>query len=263
MSVFDKLLGRRIKGLREKRGFSQESLSKVMKIGRVSLSQLENGERKISAEEIKTFSNVFNMDADVLLGRKKEAKVVLEKGKAGKVTRKQETRISVPQKKIEKFKAVLLYILNKVGSKNNIGETVIYKLLYFIDFNYYERYEEQLMGATYMKNTHGPTPLEFKKITDSMEGKELTKCKIDYFKYPQTKYLPLKKPDISVLKATEIEVIEDVLKKLSDMNANEISEYSHKDVPWMTTEDGERIDYESVFYRTMPYSVRTYDEENI
>ncbi len=108
-----------------------------------------------------------------------------------------------------------------------------------------------------------PTPVEFKKITDSMEGKELTKCETEYFEYPQTKYLPLIKPDISVLKATEIEVIEDVLKKLSDMSANEISEYSHKDVPWMTTEDGERIDYESVFYRTMPYSVRTYDEEDV
>ena len=60
MSSFDKLLGRRIKGLRKKRGFSQESLAKVLKIGRVSLSQLENGERKISAEEIKAFSNIFN-----------------------------------------------------------------------------------------------------------------------------------------------------------------------------------------------------------
>ena len=73
-------------------------------------------------------------------------------------------RISDPQKNLEKFKEVFLYILNKVGSKPNIGETVIYKLLYFIDFNFYEKYEEQLIGAAYLKNRFGPTPVEFKKI---------------------------------------------------------------------------------------------------
>jgi hypothetical protein len=72
-------------------------------------------------------------------------------------------RINIPQKNIGKFKEVLLYILNKIGSKPNIGETVIYKLLYFIDLNYYEKYEEQLIGATYIKNHHGPTLKEFKK----------------------------------------------------------------------------------------------------
>ncbi|HOR43126.1 MAG TPA: DUF4065 domain-containing protein, partial [Atribacterota bacterium] len=62
-------------------------------------------------------------------------------------------------------------------------------------------------------------------------------------------------PDLSKLKAQELQVINDVLNKLSDMNAIQISEYSHNDVPWLTTEDGEVIDYESVFYRTIPYSV--------
>lgn len=47
------------------------------------------------------------------------------------------------------------------------------------------------------------------------------------------------------------------------MNASQISEYSHNDVPWLTTEDGEIIEYKSVFYRTPQYSVREYIEENI
>jgi hypothetical protein len=78
------------------------------------------------------------------------------------------TRISIPQKNLKKFEQVLLYILCKVGSKPNIGETVIYKLLYFIDFNFYEKYEEQLIGATYIKNQYGPTPKEFIKVVDTM-----------------------------------------------------------------------------------------------
>jgi len=52
------------------------------------------------------------------------------------------TEEEIDDDEIEKFKEVLLYILGKVGSKPNIGQTVLYKLLYFIDFNYYEKYEE-------------------------------------------------------------------------------------------------------------------------
>jgi len=94
-----------------------------------------------------------------------------------------------------------------------------------------------------------------------MEGKELVKIQEKYFKYPQTKYIPLKNPDLSKLNAQEVSAIDDVLNKFADMNASQISEYSHKDVPWMTTEEGDVIDYESVFYRTTPYSVREYSEE--
>jgi len=40
------------------------------------------------------------------------------------------------------------------------------------------------------------------------------------------------------------------------MNAVRISEYSHDDVPWLTTEEGGIIPYEAVFYRTPAYSTR-------
>ncbi len=61
----------------------------------------------------------------------------------------------------------------------------------------------------------------------------------------------------------EQKLIDDVINSLSDMNAKQISEYSHNDVPWQTTEEGEVIDYESVFYRTPPYSVRDYSDDDI
>jgi len=145
-----------------------------------------------------------------------------------------------------------------VGSKPNIGETVLYKLLYFIDFDFYEKYEEQIIGATYLKNHYGPTPLEFKKIVEEMiRSREIIKVEDQYFEYPQTKYLPLREPDLNRLKANEVEMINDVLSRLSHMNASQISSYSHNDVPWLTADDQSIIEYESVFYRTDAYSVRT------
>lgn len=263
MDKFHKNIGLKVKCMREKLGLSQEALGKKLAIGRVAISQIETGDRKISAEEVAGIANVFNITTDVLLDVKKDIEIIFEKNTAKKET-KHQIRINVPQKNLRKFKEVLIYVLEKAGSKPNVGETVLYKLLYFIDFNFYEKYEEQLIGATYIKNHHGPTPKEFIKVIDEMiDEKELVKVKDKYFQYPQTKYLPLRKPDLTQLKAHEKELIDDVLNALSDKNATEISEYSHNDVPWQTTEDGEVIDYESVFYRTPPYSVRNYSEEDI
>lgn len=255
MDRFYKSLGNKIKQLRQNVGLSQEQFSDLLKINRVAVSQIESGARKITAEEITKIAEVFNISTDILLNAKKDVEIILEETKE-KIPKKEKIRINVPQKNLKKFKEVLLYILNKIGSRSNIGETVLYKILYFIDFDYYEKYEEQIVGATYQKNHYGPTPKEFIKIIAQMEGKDLTKVQGKYFKHPQTKYLPLRQPDLSILNANEIQLIDNVLNKLSDMNASQISEHSHNDVPWLTTEDGKIIEYESVFYRTPPYSVR-------
>lgn len=254
-------IGYRIKELREQVGMSQQKLGKTLGVARPTISQIENGERKIFADELIKLSEIFSVSVESLLGLEKEPEVILKEDKKRKKIRPQ-IRINVPQKNLDKFKEVFLYILNKVGSKANIGETVIYKLLYFIDFNFYEKYEEQMIGATYIKNRYGPTPIEFKKMTDKMiMEKAIEKVESKYFEYPQTKYLPLRKADLLKLKANEIEIIDEVLNKLSDMNAAQISDYSHNDVPWLTTKDNEIIEYEAVFYRTTPYTVREYSED--
>lgn len=260
--IINKKLAERIKVLREELALSQEKLAKCLGVSRSKISQMENDEVRITAEELVALSNIFNVSVEGLLDFNKAPKVILEKGKEEK--QEESIRINVPQKNVKKFKEVLLYILNKVGAKPNVGEAVINKLLYFIDFDFYEIYEEQLIGATYIKNHFGPTPVEFKEIVNQMiAGEEITRVKNKYFTYEQTKYLLLRKPDLSILKANEIEVIDKVLDKLSDLNATEIKEYSHNDVPWLTTDDGKPIEYESVFYRIKPYSVREYTGEDI
>lgn len=248
----------RIKELRAKKGISQQRLAELLGVSRPAISQIETGERKISAEELDSLAKIFNISVDSLLNKERGPEVILQRD-AKERKLQPRIRINVPQKNMEKFKEILLYILNKVGSKPNVGETVIYKLLYFVDFDFYEKYEEQLIGAAYLKNHYGPTPVEFEKIVEEMAGKDLVRVQSIYFNFPQNKYLPLRKPDLSKLKANEIETIDNVLNKLSDMNASQISDYSHNDVPWLTTEDEEIIEYESAFYRTAPYSVREYE----
>lgn len=172
-------------------------------------------------------------------------------------------RNNVPIKDLEKFREVLLYILSKIGEKPNVGETVLYKLLYFIDFDFYEMYGEQMIGATYRKNTFGPTPIEFPDfVRDMIEKKEVQLVKRKLKEKIQKRYVPLREPKSESLSDNELKIIDDVLARLSHKNARQISDYSHGDIPWAATGDMEIIEYEAAFYRTPEYSVRPdeYDE---
>lgn len=256
-------VGKRIIALRDSLKMSQAELAEKLGMDRASVSLVENDKRSLKADELVLLSKEMNVSIDELLNIHSPITVAIEQAKMPK-EKKTDLRISVPRKNLKKFKEVLLYILGKVGAKPNVGETVLYKLLYFIDFNYYEKYEEQIIGATYIKNHHGPTPIEFQIIVNEMiKSKEIEVVKSKYFQHLQKKYLPHRDPDFSVFNANEIKLIDDVLLKLSDMNASTISEYSHQDLPWVVTPDRQKIDYESVFYRTPAYSVREYSENEI
>ncbi len=255
----------KIKELRERNGYSQEFMAQKLGISRPTYVQFEKGEWEPNLRQLSILSDTFQIAVESLIDGMFESQsimVTLPK-KMDKKIQRQGMRINVPQKNLNKFKEVLLYVLEKVGAKPNVGETVLYKLLYFIDFDYYERYEEQLIGATYIKNQHGPTPVEFKKIVEDMENSgEIAKINNKYFQYDQRKYLPRREPDLTKLNAREIEHINDVLARLSDKNANALSDYSHNDVPWIIAENGQRLDYEAVFYRTKQTSVRDDESDN-
>ena len=253
-------LFRKIKALREENNFSQVYMARELGMSRPTYMQIEQGERELTITEARKLAAIFSISfEDFLADKTPEYKVIIEKeSKKSSVG----LQIRVTKKNLEKFKQVLLYILGKVGSKPNIGETVIHKLLYFIDFDYYEKFEENLMGATYIKNHHGPTSKELGLIFADMQKKgEIEAVKSEYFKYEQKKYLPRKRPNLDILSAREIEHIDDVLARLSDKNAKEIENYSHEDIPWKVAEDGKPLSYESVFYRDERYSVRNYDDK--
>ncbi|KKS35076.1 MAG: hypothetical protein UU95_C0005G0039 [Parcubacteria group bacterium GW2011_GWC2_42_12] len=257
------MLGKFILEQRGKNNMTQEFLASKIGVSRPTYVQIEQGERDLTIPEAKKLADIFGIDFnDFIQGKdgamKAEIKEVAQKVKL----EKPRMRINIPQKNLKKFKEVLLYILSRVGGRPNVGEAVIYKLLYFIDFDFYEKFEEQLIGATYIKNHYGPTPVEFKVIVDDMiKNKEIVKVDNKYFDYPQKKYLAVRRPNLDVLSGREIEHIDEVLARLADKNANEMKNYSHEDIPWKAAEDGKPLSYESVFYRDERYSVRNYDDE--
>ncbi len=258
-TITQKEIGKRISELRKNKGYSQDDLAKLLGISRPSLTQIELGKRNLLVVELKKIADNFSISIDKLLSNEFNSEEIELEDK--ETDDKQELRISIPQLNVDKFKSILLYILEKCAGKPNIGETVLYKLLYFSDFNYYEIYEEHLSGAEYRKLPYGPVPQKLDSIINQMIlSKTLKRIKTEYHGYPQTRYIPLAKPDLTNLKASEKDVIDKVIEQYSDWSASAISDYSHKDMPWLASKDGEIIDYELAFYREQPYSVRTYND---
>jgi transcriptional regulator with XRE-family HTH domain len=254
--------GKRLAGLRKLKGFSQEDLARFLAIPRSSVAQMELGNRNVSVTELITLSEVLGFSVDKFLSA--DYKVEVETNKIEEpVLDYQQTRNSIPVFRQEKVKNILLYILEKCGGKPNVGETVLYKLLYFADFNFYEIYEEHLTGSQYRKLPFGPVPQKIESILNQMlKDLQLQRLKIIYHDLPQTRYIPLVKPDLMKMTAAEKDVIDKVVDRFSDWSASAISEYSHKDMPWKATDDGDLIDYELVFYRESQFSARVYDDES-
>lgn len=101
-------------------------------------------------EVIRKAAGIFDVGYSYLIDNVLPVEPEYDIQKSEKKTESPDIRISIPENNIEKFKQVFLYILSKVGAKPNVGQTVLYKLLYFIDFDYYELYEKQLMGLSYI-----------------------------------------------------------------------------------------------------------------
>jgi transcriptional regulator with XRE-family HTH domain len=261
IKLSQKQVGQRITQLRKIKGLSQEDLAKNVEVSRPSLAQIELGNRSVDVLELQRLSLVLGFSLDDFISDNFSVGQDVEVKTEAK-SKKTDERISVPILQVNKFKNVLLYILERCAGKPNVGETVLYKLLYFCDFNYYELYEEHLTGAKYRKLPYGPVPQKLDTIIGQMmEKKMIKRIKTEYYDKMQTRYIPLAKADLTKLKASEKEVIDKVIEQFSDWSAAGISNYSHKDMPWLASKEGEEINYELVFYRDAPFSVRNYGDE--
>ena len=150
----------------------------------------------------------------------------------------------------EKFKMVLHYIIYKCGFRNNVGRTVLHKLMYFSDFNYFELYNESITNESYRKMERGPVPIHFESAIEELidESKvSIGKRKLACGKVMK-RYYSLKEPSID-LKEEELAVIDNVIKDLSHLNGKQIGDYSLSDAPVKQTQDEEIVDYNLVSSR--------------
>lgn len=145
----------------------------------------------------------------------------------------------------EKFKELIIYILNKIASHPEFNEQTLHKILFLIDFEHYETYNKHFTGETYLRRKNGPYPRDYKLIISEMiKSQEITRIEDEHFVFPFIKYLPLRKPELEKFNGIEIKTIESVLFEISDLTFDEIKLKCDMEHGAIRTKIGQVIEYD-------------------
>ena len=152
----------------------------------------------------------------------------------------------------EKYKNVILYLSKNVGSGSVWGKKKMYKLLYFIDFDFFEKYEKPVTGDIYHKLQMGPAPSYFDVIAQDLkkEGKlQIGKGETGAGFNDAVIYKALKDPDIGVFSKEEKAMLDRVIKLYGGKSGSELETFTHKEAPYLAVDEGEEMPLELAHYR--------------
>ena len=150
----------------------------------------------------------------------------------------------------EKYRNVILFFANKIKN-GTLGKLKIMKLLYFIDFDYYEKYGKSITGDEYLKFNNGPVPRMAEKILKDMKDNDIkiTRIKIGSGYNDQQHIEPLNDFEIELFTKEELLMMSEIVDKWEKFSGAEMKSASHGEAPWIATKQDEVIEYDLVYYR--------------
>lgn len=132
----------------------------------------------------------------------------------------------------------------------NLGKVKLNKLLYFLDFDHFEKYGQSVTNDTYINKDLGPVPQNVDNVLSEMTAKNLLliQCEtvIDFTRWS---IIPLVPYNPDVFRPSEIAMLCEVNEKWGKLTAKEIVSASHGEAPWIATRKNEEIPYELAYYR--------------
>ncbi|MFA5937040.1 MAG: Panacea domain-containing protein [Candidatus Paceibacterota bacterium] len=150
----------------------------------------------------------------------------------------------------EKYKNVVLFFAKKVRN-GTLGKLKMMKLMYFLDFDFFEKYGKSITGDSYLRFENGPIPKNAEKILKGMNGKEIkiTNRKIADGYNDQQHIEALKDFDMNLFTKEELMMMEEVADKWEKFSGSEMKMATHGEAPWIATKPNEIIDYNLAYYR--------------
>lgn len=142
----------------------------------------------------------------------------------------------------EKYRNAILYFARHV---RQVGRTKLWKLMYYLDFDHFERYGTSVTGEQYQKWTNGPVPVVGLETVRRMEamGDIEVNPEPTGLQYPLLKVHALRDYDRSVFSPTEWEMLQAVARKWKFHSAHEMSNATHGEQPWIQAEPNGLLDY--------------------
>lgn len=148
---------------------------------------------------------------------------------------------------IGRLRELILYVSDRCTEDPGFGATKLNKILYFADFFSYATYGEPVTGAKYMRIGQGPVPQAMLPVRSDMEEKMeifIRKHKVFGGNYEQHRVIAMREPDISMFRARDIAIVDEVIRVLWGRKASEVSDLSHG-IAWKIYNDRQLIPYEA------------------
>lgn len=150
----------------------------------------------------------------------------------------------------EKLQNAILYFA-KYSKPKTVGKTKLAKLLYYLDFDHFEKHLEPVTRAVYKNKERGPMPDDFYSQLNEMRHKGkigIKKIKTNYEKDMEL-IIPLVEPNLSVFTEDEIKTLKTVIGKWKDATGKHMTNESHKESPWKGTRRNEVVPYQLAIHR--------------
>lgn len=264
-SIGLKDFGKRIRTLREKHSYSQGDMANILSISRTSYLAIEQGKRDVGLLELQKIAAAFQMHLEVLLHGGTDSELQYKR-KGNNVQSAEPVSEYVTRELIfnkEKCKSLVLYMIQSVAGLPHAMESFIPKLLYLVDFAYFENHEQYLSTCTYKKLPFGPLPDQLSQtLEELLRDEEIATVKVFSQGIMQNKLIPLRGANMTLFMASEIKLVDEMVLYYGRFSAEQLAEILHLDVPMKVTGMGEVIQYELTFYREFPFAYKIYCEED-
>jgi hypothetical protein len=152
----------------------------------------------------------------------------------------------------QKLAELILYISERCKDSPTFGATLLNKILFYSDFLHYGHFGTPITGATYVHMPKGPAPYpgQFLSVRDSLVRKQRLEIKErPAGRWIQKRPVAKDKPNTELFSDSEKSIIDYVVDALSCRTAGSVRDYTHREVPWLLTKEGEEIPYYTVFIR--------------
>ncbi len=146
----------------------------------------------------------------------------------------------------EKLAAAVAYLTERSRRDDAFGLTKLVKLLYYADCAAYLRTGQPITGTPYVHMPHGPYPDDWENILRRLQDEHVISVLPEEIPNGNQRRRPVAGLPSAAAALTEPErrILDEQLRRFADFNAARIEEYSHDELAWRITKQGEAVPYE-------------------
>lgn len=255
----DMLQPEQIRDWRKQYGLTQKELAQLLGWGGVTLSRYENGALHVEAHEkiLRLVMEPHNLmklidDTPEALSDDKRERLLEELRVADdevcSFERLFEERFGhyaqdefsgFRKLDIRKLFNVILFFCDGGQLKTKLN-----KLLFYADFKHFKENTISITGARYFHLQYGPVPDDYDYYFAELErARLLDMVEETYGEYTGFKCVTRNQPDLSIFEQSELDSLIKVKEYFKDFGSARIMEFSHKEIGYVSTNEGESISY--------------------